>query len=50
MKDEDGRTSPDQDWWVHELQEQGYFVEVCHGWQSATRVLEWYLSLGEFQS
>lgn len=49
MKDEDGRTTPDQDWWLGELREQGYFCEVCHGWQSATRVLEWYLNLGEFQ-
>lgn len=45
MKDEDGKTSPEQDWWIHELQNQDYFAEVCHGWQSAVRVLEWYLSL-----
>lgn len=50
MKDDSGRTSVDQDWWLGELREQGYFCEVCHGWQSAVRVLEWYLSLGEFKS
>nr|WP_255575783.1 VRR-NUC domain-containing protein [Caproiciproducens faecalis] len=49
MKDDAGRTSVDQDWWLGELREQGYFCEVCHGWQSAVSVLEWYLSLGEFK-
>ncbi|MGX8711647.1 MAG: VRR-NUC domain-containing protein [bacterium] len=49
MKDEDGRPTPDQDWWLGELREQGYFTECCHGWESAIRVLEWYLNLGEFQ-
>ncbi|TQI68983.1 VRR-NUC domain-containing protein [Clostridium sp. KNHs216] len=49
MKDDDGRTSPDQDWWLGELRERGYFAECCHGWESAVRVLEWYLNLGEFQ-
>lgn len=46
MKTETGRTSPEQDWWIAELTKQGYFVEVCHGWQSAVRVLEWYFGLG----
>lgn len=45
MKTEVGRTSKEQEWWGHELLEQGYFWEVCHGWESAVRVLEWYLSL-----
>lgn len=45
MKTETGRLSVDQDWWLGELREQGYFCEVCHGWESAVRVLEWYLSL-----
>lgn len=49
MKTEIGRTSPEQDWWIEQLIRQGYAVEVCHGWQSATRVLEWYLSLKEGQ-
>jgi len=45
MKDDTGRTSFDQDWWLEELQKQGYFCEVCHGWQSAVRTIEWYISL-----
>ena len=45
MKAETGRTSPEQDWWGERLLGQGYMWEVCHGWQSAVRVLEWYLSL-----
>lgn len=45
MKTEKGRTSDAQDWWGERLLEQGYFWEVCHGWESAVRVLEWYLSL-----
>ena len=45
MKTEKGRTSNDQDWWIDFLARQGNYVEVCHGWQSAVRVLEWYLSL-----
>lgn len=45
MKTETGRTSDAQDWWGERLFAQGYFWEVCHGWSSAVRVLEWYLSL-----
>lgn len=45
MKTETGRTSDAQDWWGERLLAQGYFWEVCHGWSSAVRVLEWYLSL-----
>lgn len=45
MKTERGRTSEAQDWWGGKLSEQGYFWEVCHGWESAARVLEWYLNL-----
>lgn len=45
MKTEKGRTSDAQEWWIEFLIAQGNLVEVCHGWQSAVRVLEWYLSL-----
>ena len=45
MKTEKGHTTDVQDWWIERLTEQGNFVEVCHGWESAVRVLEWYLSL-----
>ena len=45
LKTETGKTSPDQDWWIEELSRQGYFCEVCHGWESASRVIEWYMNL-----
>lgn len=45
MKTETGRVSDDQEWWGEQLSAEGYFWEVCHGWESAARVLEWYLSL-----
>lgn len=50
MKDEAGKPSPEQLWWAEELRKEGNFVEICHGYQSAVRILEWYLSLGEFKS
>jgi hypothetical protein len=43
MKDEDGMATSEQLWWGVELMEQGYYCEVCHGWESAIRVIEWYL-------
>ena len=45
MKTESGRTTDDQEWWGERLLAQGYMWEVCHGWESAVRVLEWYMSL-----
>lgn len=45
LKNETGRVNDAQEWWGERLTENGYFWEVCHGWESATRVLEWYLSL-----
>lgn len=45
LKNETGRTSDAQKWWGEKLLEQGYMFEVCHGWQSAVRVLQWYLNL-----
>lgn len=45
LKNEVGKTSPQQDWWGEQLLAQGYMWRVCHGWQTAVRVLEWYLSL-----
>ena len=47
MKDEDGMATSEQLWWGVELMEQGYYCEVCHGYQSAIRVIEWYLNLKE---
>lgn len=45
MKSETGSATDDQEWWGEQLLGQGYMWEVCHGWTSAVRVLEWYLSL-----
>lgn len=46
LKTEKGRASDAQKWWGGQLMDQGYFWEVCHGWESAVRVLEQYLSMG----
>lgn len=45
IKTETGRATGDQEWWGEQLMGRGYAWEVCHGWESAVRVLEWYLSL-----
>ena len=47
MKTDTGRASEAQKWWIERLNAAGYFAQVCHGWESAVRVLEWYLSLPE---
>lgn len=49
MKNEDGKTSPEQDWWGERLATEGNMWEVCHGWRHAIRVLEWYLTLSRPQ-
>jgi hypothetical protein len=43
IKTATGKTTPEQDWWLEELRKAGNFCEVCHGWDSARRVIEWYL-------
>ena len=50
MKTDKGRATREQRWWIERLNAGGYFAEVCHGWESAVRVLEWYLSLGKVES
>lgn len=47
MKTETGRATTDQIEWGERLLAQGNMWEICHGWESAVRVLEWYLSLPE---
>jgi len=50
MKAETGKESLDQAWWREELTAQGYFSTVCHGFESAIKVLEWYINLGGVSS
>ncbi len=47
LKTQTGRPTEEQKWWGEQLLEQGYMWEVCHGWQNAVRVLEWYMELQE---
>ena len=48
MKREDGgQTSSAQEWWLQSLTDQGYCAAVCHGYESAVRLLEWYMKLGD---
>lgn len=37
------KTSSKQNEWIKALREQGYFVEVCYGWDKAREVIEKYL-------
>lgn len=39
-----GRTSPEQLWWLGELQAVGNFAAVAYGWTEARRIIEAYLS------
>lgn len=48
MKAEKGETSDDQEWWLQELNDQGYYTAVCRGWEAAIHLLEWYMGLGEY--
>ena len=46
MKREDGgRTSAEQKWWIERLQFYGNKAVVCHGWEAAKAELEAYLAL-----
>lgn len=40
-----GSVSPEQKAWVSRLREQGYLVEVCHGFEEAKRVFCGYMAL-----
>lgn len=43
MKAPNGRTSPEQDWWLDELRGQGYRAAVCYCWEDAATVILNYL-------
>lgn len=45
MKNEKGRPSEAQKWWIKEMIEQGYRCEICYGWKEAAEVLECYLQM-----
>lgn len=45
MKTETGSMTEDQKWWMKELKGQGNAYALCHGWEVATRILEWYMTL-----
>lgn len=45
MKKGGGRASGDQLWWLEHLKANGYATAVCYGWEQASEVLKWYLSL-----
>ena len=47
LKTPAGRATPDQRWWCERLNAEGCFAEICHGWESAAKVLAWYLRLGK---
>lgn len=46
---EGGRVSEHQSEWIERLRVQGYAVEVCYGWQEASKVLTEYLC-GRYES
>ena len=46
MKTETGTATNDQKWWGDRLTAQGYLCYLCHGWDTAVRVLEWYMEQG----
>ena len=44
LKTPTGQTSPEQDWWLDELNKAGCLAIVCHGWEEAAKKLEEYLN------
>lgn len=45
MKAGKNKTSPEQDWWIENLEEMGYRVEVCYSSGEAIHIIEEYLDL-----
>lgn len=44
MKNENGRVSDNQKWWIAELNNQKYYAVVCYGWEEAKQCLTDYLT------
>ena len=47
LKTDTGRATTEQKWWGEHLKCQGNMWQVCHGWEAAVTMLEWYLSLSD---
>ena len=45
LKKENGRASTDQRWWGEQLQSQGYYWQICYGWEAAVKTIEEYLRM-----
>ena len=45
LKTDSGKTSKEQNEWLAEAREDGYYTAVCYSWPEAAEVLERYLSL-----
>ncbi len=43
MKVGKNKPTPDQNWWISRLLEEGYSARVCYGWEEAKRTIEAYL-------
>lgn len=46
LKTPTGRVSPEQRWWLGNLNADGYCALPCYGWEQACDVLIWYLEGG----
>lgn len=44
MKVGKNKPSENQVWWINQLREQGYRVEVCYGWEVVVKVIVGYLT------
>lgn len=44
-----GRVSEAQTWWLDKLRDQGYAAFVCYGWEEAAQVLQDYL-MGRYRN
>jgi hypothetical protein len=42
-KQKGNNTTDNQDYWLDELNKQGYFTAVCRGWEEASKVIIRYL-------
>ena len=43
--DKNCKTSKNQELWIDDLRKEGYYADVCYGFEHAVRVIEKYLSM-----